>query len=85
MKVQLKKKSIINNLYDQKETEEKYLDTVKTLLAYWKKELGSVNIQSKERHAELLRLTDAEEFTIYKIMKHIRRINEMIIKLRKTW
>lgn len=74
------KESIINNLYDQKDTEKKYLATVEKLLKYWKKELGSVDSQSKERHAELLELIDTEESTINKIREDIRRINEMIDK-----
>lgn len=74
------KESIINNLYDQKDTEKRYLETVGKLLEYWKKELGSVDSQSKERHEELLKLIDTEESTIGKIKEDIRRINEMIDK-----
>lgn len=72
------KEDIINNLYDQKDTEKKYLETVQKLLEYWKNELGPVDTQSKERHAELLNLIDTEESTINKIRKDIRRIDEMI-------
>lgn len=32
------KETIVHNLYDQRETEYKYLDTIKNLLDYWKKE-----------------------------------------------
>jgi len=78
------KKSIINNLYEQRETEIKYLDTIKTLLAYWKSELRPADVQSKERHAELLRLIDVEESTIKKIWNDISRINEMIDKTEKN-
>lgn len=78
------KESIIDNLYDQKETEEKYLNTVKNLLDYWKGELGPVDTQSRERHAELLKLIDTEESTIDKIRKDIRRINEMIDQTEKN-
>lgn len=78
------KESIINNLYDQKETEEQYLDTVKNLLDYWKDELGPVDTQSKERHAKLLKLIDTEESTISKIRNDIHRINEMIDQTEKN-
>jgi len=74
------KAKIINNLYDQKDTEKTYLETVEKLLKYWKSELGPVDTQDKERHAELLELIDAEESTIIKIKKDIGRINEMIDK-----
>ncbi len=72
------KESIINNLYDQKNTEEKYLETVEKLLKYWMGELGPVDTQSKERHSELLKLIGTEESTINKIREDIKRINEMI-------
>lgn len=74
------KESIINNLYDQKDTEKKYLETVERLLKYWKNELGQVDAQSKKRHEELLKLIDTEESTINKIREDIKRINEMIDK-----
>ncbi len=74
------KESIINNLYDQKDTEKKYLETVEQLLRYWKNELGQVDSQNKERHDDLLKLIDTEESTINKIREDIRRINEMIDK-----
>lgn len=72
------KRSIINNLYDQKETEKKYLKTVDNLLDYWISELRSVDAQSKERHNQLLKLIDTERGTIKKIGEDIDRINEMI-------
>ena len=78
------KESIIHTLYDQKETEKKYLDTVKDLLSYWKSKLEPVDTQSKERHAELLKLIDTEESTINKIREDISRINEMIDKTEKN-
>ena len=78
------KESIINNLYDQKDTEIKYLETVKKLLNYWKSELGTVDAQSEERHAELLKLIDTEESTIAKIRDDIGRINEMINKTENS-
>jgi len=78
------KESIINNLYDQKDTEEKYLETVEKLLKYWKNELGPVDTQSKERHNELLKLIDTEDSTINKIRNDIKRINEMIDQTEKN-
>jgi len=72
------KESIIHNLYDQKETEKKYLKTVDNLLDYWIGELKSVDIQGKERHDQLLKLIDTERGTIKKIGEDIDRINEMI-------
>ncbi len=72
------KESIINNLYDQKETEKKYLKTVDNLLDYWISELKTVDTQSKERHDQLLKLINTERGTIEKIGKDIDRINEMI-------
>ncbi len=72
------KKSIINNLYDQKETEKKYLKTVDSLLDYWISELKTVDTQSKERHDQLLKLIDTERGTIKKIGEDIDRINKMI-------
>ncbi len=78
------KESIINNLYDQKDTEEKYLETVEKLLKYWRSELGPVDTQSRERHTKLLKLIDTEESTINKIREDISRINEMIDKTEKN-
>jgi hypothetical protein len=78
------KESIINNFYEQRETEMRYLDTVKRLLDYWKGELRPADVQSKERHAELLKLIDVEEATINKIRNDIGRINEMIDKTEKN-
>ncbi len=74
------KENIIHNLYSQKNTEKEYLNTVEKLLKYWKNELGIVDSQSEERHAELLKLINTEEGTINKIREDIRRIDEMIDK-----
>lgn len=78
------KESIINNLYDQKETEKKYLKTVDNLLDYWIGELKSVDAQGRERHDQLLELINTERGTIKKIGEDINRINEMIDKTEKN-
>ncbi|MEN6294071.1 MAG: hypothetical protein ABFD07_18915 [Methanobacterium sp.] len=78
------KESIIHNLYDQKETEKKYLKTVNGLLDYWIKELRSVDTQNKKRHNQLLKVIHRERSNIKKMEEDINKTNIMIDRTEQS-
>jgi hypothetical protein len=78
------KKSIINDLYSQKETEKKYLKTVGSLLDYWIKELRSADTQNKKRHNQLVELIHRERSNIKKIGEGIDKTNMMIDRTEQS-
>jgi len=78
------KESIINNIYDQKEMEKKYLRTVGSLLDYWIKELRSVDTQNKKRHNQLLEVIRRERSNLKKVEEDINKTNMMIDRIEQS-